>query len=136
MPKLRKRSQEREENVEDGWQSRQEGETDTAHHRLVRVLWQNLQKRLRKEENLNVNNLNLFFLFSHADEVRGTSFSPIKPLLRLNTPIGISLLFVFYHQKDGGSSFLTYLVEVQFEIAFRIRDSEASAFLGHSHRSS
>jgi hypothetical protein len=59
---LWKRSEKRQENVEDGWQTRQKRQAHPAHHRTLRVLWKDIQASLGQEENLN-NASQPFFIF-------------------------------------------------------------------------
>jgi len=60
---LWKRRQKREENVENGWKTRQKRQTDTTHNRIIRVLWKKLQASLRQKENLNNNSFTLSYFF-------------------------------------------------------------------------
>ena len=100
MPQMRKRRQKREENLEDGWQTRQKRKTNPTHHRLVRVLRQNLQECLREEKNLSRQNLlqPLFSIFHAKIQFELLcDFLSIAPLFKAPWRCARPTLYRFVH---------------------------------------
>jgi hypothetical protein len=65
MSQVQERSHYPEEDLEDGWQKRQERQKNGTHNRSLSMLWKIIQVRPEQEKNIDAKNKNPpLFLFS------------------------------------------------------------------------